>query len=59
MTPIPTMGESVRTARFPEAVELALAIAELTALEAAAICEVSAELTSLQISEAREVSSAR
>lgn len=57
MTPIPTTGESVRTAILPEAVELALAMAELTALEAAAICEVSAVLISLQISEAREVSS--
>lgn len=58
MTPMPTTGESVRTAALPLAVELALAMAELTALDAAAMSEGDEELTSVQSSLAMLESSA-
>lgn len=48
--PTPSMGAVVRKAGLPLAVELALAIAESTALDAAAICEGEEELTSPQSS---------
>lgn len=63
MTPMPTIGMSVRAAALPLAVELApavvlaLAMADTTALEAAAMSDEDAESTSLQSSVAMEDSS--